>query len=188
MLGNQQVRSEVAISEQGRISQQSPGGRRWGEGTFRITEKDQERIWSLCEEWTDPNGKYPGLAFLQEFFAIDKDDRAAYVWMDAPDGVYGGGAVETLHSGIKPYMTEHGFNKVLMGRSLYRLEYICKQKGSDWTCSSIEVAPASEPGYYTYRVNLVEYYTSGSSGNLVFTGNYYIGEDGLVDSFYVGLD
>ena len=29
MLGNQQVRSEVAISEQGRISQQSPGGRRW---------------------------------------------------------------------------------------------------------------------------------------------------------------
>jgi len=75
-----------------------------------------------------------------------------------------------------------------MDWSLYRLEYICKQNGSDWTCSSIEVATASEPGYYTYRVNLVDYYTSGSSGNLVFTGNYYIGEDGLVDSFYVDLD
>ena len=101
--------------------------------------------------------------------------------------MYGGGAVETLHSGIEPYMTEHGFNKLLMGRSLYRLEYICKQKGSDWTCSSIEVAPASEPGYYTYRVGLVES-ASSTSGNLVFTGNYYVGEDGLVDNFYVDLD
>ena len=84
-------------------------------------------------------------------------------------------------------MTEHGFNKILMDRSLYRLEYICKQKGGDWTCSSIEVAPASEPGYYTYRVSMVEY-KSGSSRNLVFTGNYFVGEDGLVDSFYVDLD
>ena len=188
-LSNQyNARSEISISSNGAVTQEEPANRRWGEGTFLLYYKDAETFMQICRDWTSPDGRYPGLAFLQEFFAIDKDDWATYVWLDAPDGVYGGGAVETLHSGIKPYMTEHGFNKVLMDRSLYRLEYICKQKGSDWTCSSIEVAPASEPGYYTYRVNLVEYYTSGSSGNLVFAGNYYIGEDGLVDSFYVDLD
>ncbi len=186
-LSNQQNWSEVTISEQGRISQQSPGGRRWGNGTFRIRKRDMETLWTLCGEWTDPDGKYPGLAFLREFFAIGKDGRAEFVRLDAPDGVYGPGVIETFHSGIEPYMSEHGFNKILMGRSLYKLEYLCKQKGGDWTCSFMEVAPASEPGYYIYRVDLVES-ASGNSENLWFTGNYYVGEDGLVDNFYVDLD
>ena len=186
MLGNQQVRSEVAISEQGRISQQSPGGRRWGEGTFRIAKKDQERIWSLCEAWTDPNGKYPGLAFLREFFAIGKNGRSDVVRLNAPDGVYGVDAIETLHSGIKPYMTERGFENVLLGRSLYDLEYLCKQKGENWLCGCIEVSPASEPGYFFYRIGLVEE-TSGHPWNYWFTGNYSVSEDGLVDEFYIDL-
>ena len=163
------------------------GGENSDNRIYHLDENTTHRVSSVCHTYTGPNSHYPGLTFLQEFFAIDKDDRADFVWPDAPDGVYGGGAVETLHSGIEPYMTEHGFNKLLMERSLYRLEYICKQKGSDWTCSSIDVAPASEPGYYTYRVGLVES-ASSTSENLQFTGNYYVGEDGLVDNFYVDLD
>ena len=87
---------------------------------------------------------------------------------------------------LKEYMTEHGFNEVVMGRSLYRLEYLCKQKGDGWRCFDIEVTPASEPGYYSYQAALVEE-ASGNSENLWITGNYYAGEDGLVDNFFIDL-
>ena len=100
--------------------------------------------------------------------------------------MYDGGAVETLHSGIKPYMTESGFENVLLGRSLYNLEYLCKQKGENWLCGCIEVSPASEPGYFFYRIGLVEE-TSGHPWNYWFTGNYSVSEDGLVDEFYIDL-
>ena len=163
------------------------GGENGDNRIYRLDENTTHRIASTCHTYTGPNSLYPGLSFLQEFFAINKDGRAAYDWLDAPDGVYGGGAVETLHSGIEPYMTERGFSKILMERSLYRLEYILKQKGEDWICGSIEVTPASESGYYTYRVGLVED-ASGDSENLWITGNYSVDEDGLVDNFYMDLD
>ena len=180
------ARSEILINSNGAVIQREPANRRWGEGTYLLYRKDAEKFMQICREWTSPDGRYPGLGFLQEFFAINKDGRAAFVDAQAPDGVYGADAVEKLYSGIEPYMTEHGFTKVLMERSLYNLEYVCKQKGSDWRCWVIEVAPASEPGYYSYRIDVVED-VSDNSNNLWFTGNYSVDEDGLVDYFYIDL-
>ncbi|MBR5641419.1 MAG: hypothetical protein IKW92_04765 [Firmicutes bacterium] len=188
MLGNQNnVWSEIEITNNGTINQEAPANRRWGNGTFLLYRKDAEGFLQICREWTSPDGRYPGLAFLQEFFAINKDGRADNVWLDAPDGVYStGDSIFALYQGLERYMTERGFSKILMERSLYKLEYVCKQKGKDWYCGSIEVAPASEPGNYFYSAVLVE----GASGNneeFWITGNYSIGEDGLVDSFYIDL-
>ena len=187
-LSNQQgYWTEISINSNGAVSQEEPSNRRWGEGTFLLYRKDAEKFLQICREWTSPGGKYPGLAFLKEFFAIGKDGRSDNVRLDAPDDVYGAGDPLTLYDGLEDYMTEHGFNEAVMGRSLYRLEYLCKQKGDGWRCWDIVVAPASEPGYYSYRVLLVEE-SSGNSENLWVTGNYYAGEDGLVDRFYVDLE
>lgn len=180
------VRAEIWTGRNGTINQEEPANRRWGNGTYLLYQKDAEEFFRICEEWISPDGKYPGMAFLREFFAVGKDGRSEAVFPDAPDGVYGGSAIETLYSGIKPYMTEHGFEKVLLGRSLYNLEYLCKQRGADWYCAVVEITPASDPGTYLYRVDLIEQ-ASGNSGNYLFSGNYSVNEDGLVDQFYIDL-
>ena len=174
--------AETSLDEQGTISQQNPQLSR-GRGTFRLYGSAAEELLQICSDWTGPDSKYPGVAFLKEFFAIGKDGRSDKVQLDAPDGEYGAGDPLALYDGLKEYMTEHGFNEVVMGRSLYRLEYLCKQKGDGWRCWDIEVTPASEPGYYSYRVGLVR----GPSENYWITGNYYASEDGLVDSFFIEL-
>ena len=180
--------AEVAIDEGGHFSLQHRQDGRIGRGIYRFSDPVRyAALLQVCHDYAGPDATYPGHAFLREFFAIGKDGRSDLVDLKAPGGVYGGGAVETLYSGIEPYMTEHGFTKVLMERSLYNLEYICKQKGSGWYCSNIEITPNSEAGYYSYRVGLVEN-ASGNSDNLWFTGNYSVGEDGLVDNFYVDLN
>ena len=187
-LSNQyNARSEISISSKGAVRQREPANRRWGEGTYLLYSKDAEKFLQICRDWTSPDGRYPGLGFLQEFFAVNKDGRADNVWLDAPDGVYStGDSIFTLYQGLESYMTERGFSKILMERALYKLEYVCKQKGEDWICGLIEVAPASEPGNYFYRIGLVEN-ASGDSDNLWITGNYSVDEDGLVDSFYLDL-
>lgn len=162
------------------------GGENGDNRIYHLDENTTHRVSSVCHTYTGPNSHYPGLTFLQEFFAIGKNGRSDVVWLNAPDGVYGGGAVETLYSGIEPYMTERGFENVLLGRSLYDLEYLCKQKGENWLCGCIEVSPGSEPGYFFYRIGLVEE-TSGHPWNYWFTGNYSVSEDGLVDEFYIDL-
>ena len=177
--------AETSLDEQGTISQQNPQLNR-GRGTFRLYGSAAEELLQICSDRAGPDSKYPGVAFLKEFFAIGKDGRSDEVWLDAPDGVYGAGDPLALYDGLKEYMTEHGFNEVVMGRSLYRLEYLCKQKGDGWRCFDIEVTPASEPGYYSYQAALVEE-ASGNSENLWITGNYYAGEDGLVDNFFIDL-
>ena len=188
-LSNQyDARAEISISGNGAVRQEEPANRRWGEGTYLLYRKDAEEFMQICREWTSPDGRYPGLGFLQEFFAINMDGRADNVWLDAPDGVYStGDSIFTLYQGLEKNMTERGFSKILMERALYKLEYVCKQKGEDWTCGLIEVTPASEPGNYFYRIGLVEN-ASGDSDNLWITGNYSVDEDGLVDNFYMDLD
>ena len=157
-------------------------------GTYRFTDQvSYEELLQTCRSYTDPNGNYPGLAFLAEFFSIGKDGRTDHVWLDAPDGVYGGDAVETLYSGIEPYMTEHGFNSVMMSRSLYNLEYICKQKGGSWYCDLITIEAASEPGYYNYEAGFFNSATANVDPFMV-NGSYSVDKDGLVDSFYIDLD
>ena len=176
---------EVSYDAHGTFSQQTPN--LWkGRATFRLYPKGRDSFLEACREWTGPNSKYPGLIFLREFFAIGKDGRAEFLDLQSPDGVYGSSAIESLYAGIEPYMTEQGFRSVQMSRSLYNLEYICKQKDGEWNCCIIEVAPASEPGYYTYRVDLVES-ALGDSENLWIAGNYYVGEDGFVEQFYIDL-
>ena len=164
------------------------GGENGDNRIYRLDENTTHRIASTCHTYTGPNSLYPGLSFLQEFFAVNKDGRADNVWLDAPDGVYStGDSIFTLYQGLESYMTERGFSKILMERSLYKLEYVCKQKGEDWYCGSIEVSPASEPGNYFYSAYLVEN-ASGNSDNLWITGNYSVDENGLVDNFYMDLD
>ena len=174
--------AEVSLDGHGTISQQNPQLSR-GNSTFRLYGNAAEEFLQICTEWAGPDSKYPGVAFLKEFFAIGKDGRSDNVWLDAPDGVYGAGDPLALYDGLEDYMTEHGFNEVVMSRSLYRLEYLCKQKGGNWRCWDIEVTPASEPGYYSYRVGLVR----GASENYWITGNYCAGEDWLVDNFFIDL-
>ncbi|MCR4805603.1 MAG: hypothetical protein K5981_08115 [Clostridia bacterium] len=189
-MGSEQAASDVIVDEEGHFVPQQAGDVWPKKGSYRFSDAMAcAALLQTCRSYTDPEGGFPGLAFLLEFFALNKDGRADFVNEDAPDGVYGNASDSAssffaLYEGIEPYLTERGMSAVIANRYLYRLEYKCRQAGGTWRCGSVSIDPGSEDGYYNFRVLLDNY---GSSGNMSVYGSYAVNEAGLVDSFWLKL-
>ena len=73
--------AEISLDGHGTISQQNPQPWR-GKSTFRLYGSAVEELLQICNDWAGPDSKYPGVAFLKEFFAIGKDGRSDKVQLD----------------------------------------------------------------------------------------------------------
>ena len=153
---------------------------------YHLNENAAYRLSSFCHTYTDLDGLYPGLAFLNEFFSIDKDGRWSII-EKAMFSSYSGAmedAIEPYHVGIAPYMTESGLLNVELGRMLYRLELQCKTEAKDWILGAIDIQPASKKDAYCYTISL-SCEKDNTRLDKYYTGSYTVDENNLVDSFYV---
>lgn len=162
------------------------GGENGDDRIYHLNENAAYRLSSFCHTYTDLDGLYPGLAFLNEFFSIDKDGRWSII-EKAMFSSYSGAmedAIEPYHVGIAPYMTESGLLNVELGRMLYRLELQCKTEAKDWILGAIDIQPASKKDAYCYTISL-SCEKDNTRLDKYYTGSYTVDENNLVDSFYV---
>ncbi len=174
-----------SLQEDGTLYVQKENNR---QQAYRLDERDAQSLVSLCGSYTDPDGGFPGLAFLREFFTIDKDGRWS-IWEKALFSSYSGAvaeAMEPYHAGLAPYVMPEVLTRIELGHYLARMELRCMAQARNWELCSITLEERSVPGSYNFMAGLSS--TGEPAAELFFSGRYLVNRDGLVSSFFIDLE
>ena len=155
---------------------------------YKLGEADHQGLCDLCDSYLDPEGGYPGLAFLQEFFSVKRDGRWS-IWESALLSSYSGAmaeAIESYHEGLAPYVTAEILKRIELGRYLSRMELSCIAEAQNWQIVIIRMDEKSVPGSYNYWVDLQS--TEEPAVYKTFSGSYVVNKEGLVSNFFIDLE
>lgn len=155
---------------------------------YKLGEADHQGLCDLCDSYLYPEGGYPGLAFLQEFFGVNKDGRWK-IWEAAMYSSYSGAmaeAIEPYHEGLEPYVTAEVLKRIELGRYLSRMELSCMAEAQNWQIVIIRMDEKSVPGSYNYWVDLQS--TEEPAVYKTFSGSYVVNKEGLVSNFFIDLE
>ncbi len=161
----------------------------WGEdktAAYRLA-GEARALCDLCDAYLFPEGGYPGIAFLREFFGIDGDGRWK-LWIEAglsADSRAFSRAIEPYHAGLAPYVTEEILKRIELGRYLFRMESTCKAEADRWDILMIRVDERSVPGSCNFWVDLRS--AEEPYVYLTFSGSYQVNKNGLVKNFFIDL-
>ena len=155
---------------------------------YKLGEADHQSLCDLCDSYLYPEGGYPGLAFLQEFFSVKRDGRWS-IWEAALLSSYSGAmaeAIELYHEGLEPYVTAEVLKRIELGRYLSRMELSCMAEARDWEILIIRMDEKSVPGSYNFWVDL--HSTEEPFAYKTFSGSYVVNKEGLVSNFFIDLE
>ncbi len=160
----------------------------WGGGKSAAYDlgNDTQAFFDLCDSYLDPDGGYPGRAFLQEFFSVSKDRWK--IWelaMFSSDSGAMARAIEPYHAGLAPYVTPEILKRIELGRYLANMELSCMAEARSWQIQMIRVDEKSEPGSYNFWVDLCS--TEEPYAYKTFSGSYVANGEGLIKNFYVDI-
>ncbi len=148
---------------------------------------DSRAFFDLCDSCLDPEGGYPGLAFLQEFFSVGNDRWK--IWENALFSSYSGAAAEAIepyHAGLAPYVTSEILKRIELGRYLSNMELQCMAEARSWQILMIRVDEKSVPGAFNYWADLRS--TEEPYAYKTFSGSYVVNKDGLIRNFFIDLE
>ena len=155
---------------------------------YKLGEADHQGLCDLCDSYLYPEGGYPGLAFLQEFFSVKRDGRWS-IWESALLSSYSGAmaeAIEPYHEGLEPYVTAEVLKRIELGRYLSRMELSCMAEARDWEILIIRMDEKSVPGSYNFWVDLRS--TEEPFAYKTFSGSYVVNKEGLISNFFIDLE
>ena len=155
---------------------------------YKLGEADHQGLCDLCDSYLYPEGGYPGLAFLQEFFSVKRDGRWS-IWEAALLSSYSGAmaeAIESYHEGLAPYVTAEILKRIELGRYLSRMELSCMAEAQNWQIVIIRMDEKSVPGSYNYWVDLQS--TGEPFAYKTFSGSYVVNKEDLISNFFIDLE
>lgn len=145
-----------------------------------VTDGKHWYVCSAASQYADSTG------FWAEFFTPNRFHRFDKLQESIDRGDDMEQAIEAYYARIRPYLSEDVYQKLVMGRMLFRYDMICREGLDSINMPfKFEKVQASDENSYNFHVTM---YNKDRTKILKFNGSCTEDPDGTITSFYLDLE